>query len=112
MTYKEKDQKTAILNIEFSQTGDMLAVSFDNTKSGNKEQGEMEKEGSYITVFSSKSNQKFGKLANDQNIYMKILDIRCPSVYESYKTDVNSYGCAVYYMTFSQEEGSYLLIYY
>ncbi len=44
-------------------------------------------------------------------MYIKYTDIRCPSIYESYRTDANAYGCAVYFMTFS-DEGTYLLIYY
>ena len=42
---------------------------------------------------------------------MNYTDIRCPSVYDTYRADSNVYGSAVYYMTFSEDE-DYLLIYY
>jgi len=75
----------------------------------------MEKEGSYITIYSNKaSSSKANKpKGSDKNLYTKYLDIRSPSTYESYRTESNAYGCAVYYMTFSSDEKkSFLLIYY
>ena len=33
MNIKDKDNKTAVLNIEFSHKGDMLAISYDNARS-------------------------------------------------------------------------------
>ena len=41
---------TAVLNIEFSAKGEMLAVSYDNARQKEFE-GKMEKEGSYITIY-------------------------------------------------------------
>lgn len=82
----------------------MLAVSYDNARQKELE-GKMEKEGSYITIYQNKASFKTNKpKGQDKNLYTKYLDIRCPSVYESYRTESNAYGCAVYFMTFSSDE--------
>jgi len=44
-------------------------------------------------------------------MYAKMNTISTPSQNEGYKTETNSYGTAVYFMTFS-ENHEYLLIYY
>lgn len=46
---------TAVLNIEFSSKGEMLAVSYDNAKNSKEFEGKLEKEGSYITIFSNRA---------------------------------------------------------
>eukprot|EP00330_Aristerostoma_sp_ATCC50986_P003630 CAMPEP_0114589798 /NCGR_PEP_ID=MMETSP0125-20121206/12168_1 /TAXON_ID=485358 ORGANISM="Aristerostoma sp., Strain ATCC 50986" /NCGR_SAMPLE_ID=MMETSP0125 /ASSEMBLY_ACC=CAM_ASM_000245 /LENGTH=91 /DNA_ID=CAMNT_0001786889 /DNA_START=1724 /DNA_END=1999 /DNA_ORIENTATION=- len=69
--WTNKDNKTPVLNIEFSARGDMMAVSFDNEKiSKDNEDGRIEKEGSYVVVYAHRNSPKFGKYAkNDKNMY-------------------------------------------
>ncbi|EGR29518.1 PH domain protein [Ichthyophthirius multifiliis] len=104
------DGKTAVLNIQFTQKGDFMAASFDNSRQSKEFESKFEKEGSYISIYTNRASHK-NKGRNEKNTYQKLIDIRCPSVYESYRTDSNAYGCAVYFMTFSKDE-DFLLIYY
>ncbi|CAD8183513.1 unnamed protein product [Paramecium pentaurelia] len=113
MNIKDKDNKTPVLNIEFSHKGDMLAISYDNARSQKDVfDSKLEKEGSFISVWVNRGSHRTSKYrATDKNLYLKYTDIRCPSLYESYQTDNDTYGVAAYFMTFSQD-GNYLLIYY
>ncbi|KAL4455920.1 hypothetical protein ABPG73_008674 [Tetrahymena malaccensis] len=106
------DGKTAVLNIEFSDDGQYMAASYDNSRQSKEQESKFEKEGSFIQIFKSK--QRLGGIASnkkDNANYQKYIEIKCPSVYESYRTDSNAYGCAVYFMTFSIND-DFLLIYY
>lgn len=113
MSIKDKELKTPVLNIEFSLKGDMLAISYDNAKSQKDVfDSKLEKEGSFISVWVSRGSRKTSQFrAADKNLYLKYTDIRCPSVYESYQTDSDTYGVSAYFMTFSKD-GNFLLIYY
>lgn len=86
MTIKDKENKTPVLNIEFSLKGDMIAISYDNARSmKDMFDSKLEKEGSFISVFGNKASHRGPKFPRpDKNLYVKLLDIRCPSLYESY----------------------------
>lgn len=80
----------------------MLAVSYDNARQQKELEGKYEKEGSYIKIYSNRASHKNTKpRGQDKHLYSPYIDIRCPSTYESYKTDSNVYGCAAHFMTFS-----------
>ena len=55
---KDNSAKTPVLNMEFSTKGEMLAVSYDNARSSKEFEGRLEKEGSYITIFTNKSSYR------------------------------------------------------
>jgi len=56
ISIKDKDNKSAVLNIEFSGKGEMLAISYDNSKSQKDMfDSKLEKEGSFISVFTSRA---------------------------------------------------------
>ena len=52
---KDRENKigTALLNMEFSSKGEILAVSYDVARSSKEFEGKLEKEGSYIVVYSN-----------------------------------------------------------
>lgn len=85
-----------------------MAASYDNSRQSKESESKFEKEGSFIHIFRSK--QRPGGKKESAN-YQRHIEIKCPSLYESYSTDSNAYGCAVYFMTFSKND-DYLLIYY
>lgn len=62
------DGKTAVLNIEFSSKGDLMAASFDNSRQSKEFESKFEKEGSYISIYTNKSNHK-NKGRNEKNTY-------------------------------------------
>ena len=113
MSIKDKETKTAVLSIEFSAKGDMLAISYDNAKNQKDVfDSKLGKEGSFISVYMNKASHKTSQFrGSEKNLYVKYTDIRCPSIYESYNTDTDAFGVSVYFMTFS-EDGDFLLIYY
>jgi hypothetical protein len=112
MSIKDKETKTAVLSIEFSGRGDLLAISYDNAKNQKDVfDSKIEKEGSFISVYMNKASKSTKFRSGEKNLYIKYTDIRCPSIYESYNTDTDAFGVSVYFMTFS-EDGGYLLIYY
>ena len=90
----------------------MKSRILDNQKV-SKENEEIEKEGSYIIVYVSRVSNKLVKIRSNEknNLYQKYIDIRNPSLYETFQSETNVFGRAVYFMTFSQDQ-SYLLIYY
>jgi hypothetical protein len=49
---------TPVLNIEFSTKGDFLAVSYDNVRTAKDFEGKLDKEGSYISVFTNRASLK------------------------------------------------------
>ena len=52
---KDRENKigTAVLNMEFSPKGEILAVSYDVARSSKEFEGKLEKEGSYTVVYSN-----------------------------------------------------------
>ena len=77
-----------MLNIEFSVRGEKLAVSYDNVRSSKDYEERLDKEGSYVSVFSNRDTYKANKNKAEKALYINIADIKCPSIYESYDSDV------------------------
>ena len=101
-----KDTKTAILNIEFSLKGDLMAVSYDNVKVNlEKEDVPKEKGGSFGLVFISQNSK------DNKKLYEQYREIRLPSRYETQKTMTNIFGMAIHDMSFS-EDNNYLMVYF
>lgn len=111
------EKKSAVLNIEFSETGEYLAVSYDNCYSQLKN-GKVFIEPSYIALYNSLQTNKQHKKQlfsrpNDK-LYSEFRKIECEEGKTLYQTQHNNrYGMAAYYLTFLESEGkTYLLIYY
>ena len=69
--------------------GEKLAVSYDNVRSSKEYEERADKEGSYVSVFSNNVVLKTSKSKQDKSIFNIIADIKCPSTYESYDSDVS-----------------------
>lgn len=111
---KDKETKTAVLNIEFSSHGDLMAVSYDNLKVNREEEEGKAKEGSFVVVYV-KNNSTLRNIRNNNTdskaIYSIYTEIRRPSVNETFPSEQNIFGMAVYYMSFSADD-NYLMMYF
>lgn len=59
MSIKDKETKAPVLSVEFSAKGDMLAISYDSSKSQKEAfDSKSEKEGSVVAVYVSKASHK------------------------------------------------------
>ena len=72
MSIKDNNTKSPVLNIEFSSKGDILAISYDNSRSG-KDLFDSKQEGSFISVYVTRASHKTSKFRTaDKNLYLKI----------------------------------------
>ena len=114
VTLKDKETKNAVLNIEFSDNGDLMAVSYDNLKVNREEDDILrEKEGAFVYVFINKDSEikNYKIQAENQCLYDKYTEIRLPSKNETQRVQSNVYGMAIYFMAFSTDN-SYLMVYF
>jgi WD40 repeat protein len=85
----EPENCTAILNMEFSKTGNFLAVSFDNMKVDiAKDSDEAPvKQDSKILVYLHKASPLAANIFMDENtIYMRYFEIRSPSIHSTFES--------------------------
>ena len=111
---KDKETKTAVLNISFSVKGDLMAVSYDNLKVNVEEEDvPKEKEGSFVIVYVSKNSpiKQYRAKVENESLYEKYTEIRLPSRYRTQQTKTHLYGMAIYYMAFSEDD-NYLMLYF
>jgi WD40 repeat protein len=113
----KQDKKAAILNIEFSESGEHLAISFNNSYSDKvKYDQSISNEPSFISLFINRTKDKAKGLSKVQHdkIYSWFTDVRCQHGEKTYRTQYGSVsGMASYFMSFAESEGkTYLLIYY
>ena len=114
LTLKDKETKNAVLNIEFSDNGDLMAVSYDNLKVNREEDDVLkEKEGAFVYVFIKKNSsiKNYKIQAENKCLYDKYTEIRLPSKNETQRVQSNVYGMAIYFMAFSSDN-SYLMVYF
>jgi hypothetical protein len=115
--YKQ-ERRAAVLSIEFSDSGEHLAVSFNNSSSAkSKYDPTTSGETSFISLFINRSKDKSKALSKSQQsdkLYTWFTDVRCQQGEKIYETVHNNiYGMACYFMSFAEAEGkTYLLIYY
>lgn len=113
-TIKDKETKNAVLNIEFSDNGDLMAVSYDNLKVNREEDDVLkEKEGAFVYVFIKKNStiKNYKIQAENKYLYEKYTEIRLPSKNETQRVQSNVYGMAIYFMAFSSDN-NYLMVYF
>jgi WD40 repeat protein len=113
-TIKEKETRTAVLNIEFSSSGDFMAASYDNLKVNREEEEGKSKEGSFVVVYmrnNSHLKAMRGQNTDSKTIYSIYTEIRRPSVNETFSSEQNIFGMAVYYMAFSADD-NFLMVYF
>jgi WD40 repeat protein len=110
----EPENCTAVLNMEFSKTGNFLAVSFDNMKVDITQESDEPpvKQDSKLLVYLHKDSPLAANIFMDENtIYMRYFEIRSPSIHSTFESKFNLYGMAAFYMAFSLDE-RYLLSYF
>ena len=113
-TIKDKETRTAVLNMEFSSSGDYMAASYDNQKVNREEEEGKSKEGSFVVVYvrnASHLKNLRTQSSDSKAIYSILTEIRRPSVNETFSSEHNIYGMAVFYMAFSADD-MFLMIYF
>lgn len=85
-----------ILNLEFNDSGDLLAVSYGNSKQA--------KDDSFVQVYISKNMTNVDDVdLTSEGKYLHYFDIRCPSVQATYEGQLRTYGMGVHFMNFTSD---------
>jgi WD40 repeat protein len=85
-----------ILNIEFNSNGDLLAVSYGNSK--------VAKDDSFVQVYINRNMTTVDDInLTSEGKYLHYFDIRCPSVQATYEGNLRSYGMGVHFMNFTSD---------
>lgn len=85
-----------ILNIEFNSNGDLLAVSYGNSKQA--------KDDSFVQVYINRNMTTVDDVnLTSEGKYLHYFDIRCPSVQATYEGYLRTYGMGVYFMNFTSD---------
>jgi WD40 repeat protein len=85
-----------ILNIEFNSNGDLLAVSYGNSKES--------KDDSFVQVYISRNRTTVDDInLTSEGKYLHYFDIRSPSIQSTFEGQLRSYGMGVYFMNFSSD---------
>lgn len=110
----EEDCFKAVLNVEFSSKGDLLAVAHDNVKIDKKNKETLKDRGTAIVIVyvSRDSILKDQALQSDQDLpFMKYAEVRLASLNYADISKMSYLGMASYFMAFSDDD-TYLMLYY
>lgn len=114
----KQEKRAAVLNIEFSEGGEHLAVSFNSSHSERaRYDPSIPNDPSFISLFVSRAKDKKKPVArgvHPDKLYSWFTDVRCQQGEKTYYSQYGSVSSmASYFMSFAEcEDRTYLLIYY
>ena len=94
----------SVVSMELTADGSLLAVSMGNSNAS--------KEDSFVKVYIHKEQaEREGVYVNSPDTYLRYFEIRCPSIHANFEGSLQSFGMAVYFMSFSTDN-RFLLCYF
>ncbi len=107
--FKQDSSKVSVLDIEFSRTGEYVAVSYDNKQ--ERFDTIQQSEGSFITIYVNKSKGRKEPLL-EKSSYSKHSDIKGQQSQQQYSTNKQRYSLSACFMSFVEEQEKHILVIY